>query len=200
MKRIRTAVLISGSGSNMVSLARAATSPAFPAAITLVLSSNPDAGGLEKARALGLDTQSVDHRSFGRDRAAFEHEIDAILLRHRIEFIALAGFMRVLTPDFVRRWAGRMVNIHPSLLPKFRGLDTHARVLGAGEREHGCTVHWVVADLDAGPNIAQLHVPVLPGDDETTLAARVLEAEHLLYPRALALALEQFAQKRTPIL
>lgn len=186
--RTRAAVLISGSGSNMLALAKAAQDPLYPAEIALVLSNNPDAGGLAKAQSLGLKTAIVDHRGFGKDRAAFERALDGALAAHRIEFIALAGFMRVLTAGFVSRWQGRMINIHPSLLPKFRGLDTHARVLEAGEPEHGCTVHWVVPELDAGEIIAQARVPVLPDDDAASLAARVLSQEHALYPEALSIA------------
>jgi phosphoribosylglycinamide formyltransferase 1 len=186
VSRVRTAVLISGSGSNMLALKTAAADPLYPAEIALVLSNNPEAGGLAKARALGIPVASVDHRSFGNDRAAFEQALDRVLAEHRIAFVALAGFMRVLTAGFVSSWQGRMVNIHPSLLPKFRGLDTHARALAAGETEHGCTVHWVVPELDAGGIIAQARVPILPDDDAGTLALRVLSQEHRLYPTALA--------------
>lgn len=189
MSRIRTAVLISGSGSNMVALAQAARQDSYPATIALVLSNNPHAAGLAKAAALGLETAIVDHRAFAGDRKSFETVLHDLLLRHDIGFVALAGFMRVLTPDFVSRWQGRMINIHPSLLPRFRGLDTHARALDAGETEHGCTVHWVVPELDAGDIIAQTRVPILQGDDAHSLAARVLIAEHALYPKALAEAL-----------
>jgi phosphoribosylglycinamide formyltransferase-1 len=186
MRRIPTAILISGGGSNMVALIAAAEDPAFPAGIRLVLSNNADAGGLAKAGAAGVATAVIDHRPFGKDREAFERELDARLRADQIELICLAGFMRVLTPWFVRRWQGRMLNIHPSLLPAYKGLHTHARVLADGASEHGCTVHWVVADLDAGPMIAQARVPVLPGDTEAALAARVLAQEHIIYPQALA--------------
>ncbi|MGL4728179.1 MAG: phosphoribosylglycinamide formyltransferase, partial [Bosea sp. (in: a-proteobacteria)] len=131
-------------------------------------------------------TAVIDHRPFGKDREAFEREIDARLRAEQIELVCLAGFMRVLTPWFVKRWEGRMLNIHPSLLPAYKGLHTHARALADGASEHGCTVHWVVADLDAGPAIAQARVPVLSGDDEATLASRVLAQEHVIYPQALA--------------
>lgn len=184
-RRVRTAILISGRGSNMASLIDAASAPDFPAQIALVASNLPDAGGLERARAAGIATASVDHRPFGKDREAFERALDEVLRIEQIELIALAGFMRVLTPWFVGRWQGRLINIHPSLLPDFRGTHTHARALEAGVTEHGCTVHFVVPELDAGPTIAQARVPVLPGDDEAALSARVLEQEHLLYPRAL---------------
>lgn len=186
--RVRTAILISGGGSNMAALIEAAASPSYPASIVLVLSNDPAAGGLAKAAAAGVETVAIDHRRFGNDRNAFENEMQAELERCGVELIALAGFMRVLTGGFVRRWAGRMVNIHPSLLPKHRGLDTHARALAAGDAEHGCTVHWVVEELDAGEIIAQASVPVLTGDTPQALATRVLAQEHRLYPSALAQA------------
>jgi phosphoribosylglycinamide formyltransferase-1 len=185
-RRIPTAILISGGGSNMAALIAAAKEPGFPAEIRLVLSNDADAGGLMKASAAGVATAIIDHRPFGKDREAFEREIDARLRAEQIELICLAGFMRVLTPWFVRRWEGRMLNIHPSLLPAYKGLHTHARALADCAAEHGCTVHWVVADLDAGPVIAQAWVPVLPGDTEDALAARVLAQEHIIYPQALA--------------
>lgn len=185
----RTAILISGSGSNMLALLEAARNPSYPARPCLVLSNNPEAAGLARAAVLGVPVAAVDHRPFAKDRAAFEQALDAVLLAHGTEFIALAGFMRVLTGGFVGRWQGRMVNIHPSLLPLYRGLDTHARALAAGDTEHGCTVHWVVPELDAGEIIEQVRVPILPGDDAAMLAARVLAAEHALYPVALASAI-----------
>jgi phosphoribosylglycinamide formyltransferase-1 len=186
-RRVRTAILISGRGSNMVALIEAAQAADFPAEIVLVAANLPEAGGLERARQAGIATASVDHRPFGKDREAFERKLDEVLRVNQIELVALAGFMRVLTPWFVTRWQGRLVNIHPSLLPDFRGTHTHARALEAGVSEHGCTVHFVVPELDAGPTILQAKVPVLPGDDEASLSARVLEQEHVLYPRALAL-------------
>ena len=186
-RRVRTAILISGRGSNMVALIEAAQSADFPAEIALVAANLPEAGGLERARQAGIATAAVDHRPFGRDREAFERKLDEVLRVNQIELVALAGFMRVLTPWFVTRWEGRLINIHPSLLPDFRGTHTHARALEAGVSEHGCTVHFVVPELDAGPTIAQAKVPVLPGDDEASLTARVLEQEHILYPQALAL-------------
>jgi phosphoribosylglycinamide formyltransferase-1 len=184
-RRVPVAILISGGGSNMAALIAAAQDPAYPAEIRLVVSNIPEAGGLVKAQAAGVPTAIIDHRRFGKDREAFEREIDAALRREQIELVCLAGFMRVLTPWFVKRWEGRMLNIHPSLLPAYKGLHTHARALADGASEHGCTVHWVVADLDAGPVIAQARVPVLPGDTEATLAARVLAQEHVIYPQAL---------------
>jgi phosphoribosylglycinamide formyltransferase-1 len=184
--RKRTAILISGRGSNMVSLIAAAKLADFPAEIALVLSNLPDATGLARAAEAGIATAAVDHRSFGKDRAAFERAMDEVLRINQIELVVLAGFMRVLTPWFVTRWQGRLINIHPSLLPLFRGTHTHRQALDAGVREHGCSVHFVVPELDAGPVIAQAKVPVLPGDDEDALSARVLEQEHKLYPLALA--------------
>lgn len=181
----RVAILISGSGSNMVRLVEDMADPAHPARPVLVLANDPAAGGLEKARALGVATAVVDHRPFKGDRAAFEAAIQAELDRVEPDILCLAGFMRVLTGDFVRRWEGRMLNIHPSLLPKYRGLHTHARALEAGEREHGCTVHEVTAELDDGPILGQARVPVQPGDTPQTLAARVLVQEHRLYPAVL---------------
>ncbi len=185
-RRVRVAVLISGRGSNMAALLRAAADPAYPAAVALVLSNRADAAGLEVARAAGIPTELVESRAFGRDRAGFEAAMQAALDRHGIGLVALAGFMRVLTAGFVERWRDRLVNIHPSLLPAFPGLDTHARALAAGVRLHGCTVHLVRAGVDDGPILAQAAVPVLDDDTEATLAARVLAQEHRLYPAALA--------------
>lgn len=185
-ERVRTAVLISGTGSNMISLVEAARDPACPYEVALVLSNRPEAPGLERARALGVEALAVDHRPFGRDREAHERAVDAVLKSHGVELVALAGYMRVLTPWLVREWAGRMLNIHPSLLPLYPGLDTHARALAAGDTEAGCTVHQVTEGVDEGPILAQARVPVRPGDTPATLAARVLKAEHQLYPRALA--------------
>ncbi len=168
-----------------------------PARPALVVSNNADAGGIAWARAQGIATEVVDHRPFKGDRAAFESEIAVRLAPHRIDLICLAGFMRVLTAGFVTPWQGRMLNIHPSLLPKYRGLDTHARALEAGEREAGCTVHEVTPALDDGPILGQARVPVLPGDTAQTLAARVLEQEHILYPAVL----RRFASgDRTPVM
>ena len=181
----RVAILISGRGSNMAALIDAAKDPAYPAEIVLVLSNIADAGGLERAREAGIATEVVEHKPFGKDRAAFDRAVHAVLERHRIEIVCLAGFLRLLTPWFVERWSGRLINIHPSLLPAFKGLDTHARAIAAGATQHGATVHFVVPELDSGPIIAQESVPVLPGDTEETLAARVLAVEHLIYPLAL---------------
>lgn len=184
--RKRVGVLISGRGSNMVSLAEAAQAPDYPAEIALVVSNIPDVAGLERARGFGIATATIDHRPFGKDREAFERAVDELLRLNRIEIVVLAGFMRILTPWFVTRWEGRMINIHPSLLPLFKGTHTHRRALEAAVAEHGCSVHFVVPELDAGPVILQAKVPVLPGDDEETLAQRVLVEEHKLYPAALA--------------
>ena len=182
----RVAILISGRGSNMVSLVKAAQAPEFPAEIVLVLSNKPEAAGLEIARGLGVEAMAVPAKPFGKDREAHERAIDAQLRARDVQIICLAGYMRLLTPWLVQRWAGRMLNIHPSLLPKFPGLDTHRRAIEAGEAEHGCTVHLVTEGMDEGPVLGQARVPVLPGDDEAALAARALEPEHRLYPAMLA--------------
>lgn len=180
---MRTAILISGRGSNMVALLAAMAAPGYPARPVLVVSNRADAAGLGLAG--GVPTAIIPSR--GRRREDFEAELDQVLAAHDVELVALAGFMRVLTEGFVAAWQGRMINIHPSLLPSFPGLDTHARALAAGVRLHGCTVHWVSPGVDEGPIIAQAAVPVLPGDDEAALAARVLAREHNLYPAALAM-------------
>mgnify|MGYP002716465380 CR=1 FL=1 len=183
----RAAVLISGRGSNMAALlAAAAADSAYPAEMALVLSNRADAPGLGLAAAAGVPTAVVESRAFRGDREGFERAMEAELGRRGVELVALAGFMRVLTPGFVRRWEGRLVNVHPSLLPSFPGLDTHARALAAGVRLHGCTVHLVSAGVDEGPIVAQAAVPVLEGDTAEALAARVLAQEHRLYPAALA--------------
>ena len=179
------AILISGRGSNMAALIAAAATPDYPARIALVISNRAAAPGLALAAAAGIDTLALPNRDFP-DRAAQERAIDAALRARGIALVCLAGYMRLLTPFLVGAWAGRMLNIHPSLLPALPGLDTHARALAAGAAEHGCTVHLVTEEMDAGPTLAQAKVPVLPGDDEATLAARVLAAEHRLYPAALA--------------
>jgi phosphoribosylglycinamide formyltransferase 1 len=190
MVRKRVAVLISGRGSNMVALIEAARDPSFPAEIVVVISNDPAAQGLERAAAANIRQEVVNHRQFGRDREAFERALQVALARHETQLICLAGFMRLLTPWFVRQWEGRMLNVHPALLPAFKGLDTHARALQTGAKTHGATVHYVVPEMDAGPIIVQGEVPVLPGDTEATLAARVLEVEHRIYPQALRLVAE----------
>ena len=183
MKRV--AILISGGGSNMVSLLASMTGD-HPARPVLVVSNRADAGGLEKAQAAGVETAVVDHTTFGRDRAAFEAALAATLDKARPDLICLAGFMRILSPEFVSRYAGQILNIHPSLLPKYPGLDTHARALAAGDIHAGCTVHEVTAELDAGPILGQARVAIKPGDTPQALAARVLRAEHELYPAVLS--------------
>ena len=185
MARKRVAILISGRGSNMVALIEAAKEPSYPAEVALVVSNEPAAQGLQRAAAAGIRTAVIDHRKFGKDREAFDRALQAELQAHQIELVCLAGFMRLLTPWFVRQWDGRLINIHPALLPAFKGLDTHARALAAGAREHGATVHFVVPEMDSGPIIAQAAVPVRSGDTEAMLAARVLEVEHRIYPQAL---------------
>jgi len=180
----RVAILISGGGSNMVELLKSMTGD-HPARACVVLSNIPDAGGLAKAEAAGVPTVVVDHKPFGADRAAFEAEMAKALDQYQPDIIALAGFMRVLTAEFVARYRGRMLNIHPSLLPKYRGLHTHARAIEAGDDIAGCTVHEVTADLDDGPILGQARVPVVAGDTPKTLAARVLVQEHRLYPAVL---------------
>ncbi len=186
----RVAILISGRGSNMTALIEAAKAHDYPAEIVVVVSNRPDAAGLERAREAAIATAIVDHRPFGEDREAFERALDATLQAYRIDLVCLAGFMRLLTPPFVQRWTGRMLNIHPALLPQFKGLHTHRRALAAGVERHGATVHFVVPEMDSGPIVAQDSVPVLKGDTEESLAARVLEVEHRLYPQALRLVAE----------
>jgi phosphoribosylglycinamide formyltransferase 1 len=185
MNKKRVAVLISGRGSNMTALIEAAKEKDYPARIALVVSNRPDALGLVRAVEAGVATVVVDHALFGKDRQAFERALDDELQAHRIQLVCLAGFMRLLTPWFVNRWSGRMLNIHPALLPQFKGLDTHRRALDAGIERHGATVHFVVAEMDSGPIVAQDSVPVMAGDTEQALAARVLEVEHRIYPQAL---------------
>jgi formyltetrahydrofolate-dependent phosphoribosylglycinamide formyltransferase len=187
--RRRVAILISGRGSNMAALIEAAQANDYPAEIALVVSNRPDAGGLAFAAKHGIATYVVDHKRFA-SREAFDAALQEALERARIEIVCLAGFMRLLTTPFVEKWRGRMLNVHPSLLPELKGLDTHARALAAGAKVHGCTVHFVVPELDSGPIVLQEKVPVLGGDTEETLAARVLAAEHRIYPAALRLLAE----------
>jgi phosphoribosylglycinamide formyltransferase-1 len=186
-RRKRVAVLISGRGSNMASLIEAAKDPSYPAEIALVVSNCPDAAGLARARADAIATAVIDHATFGKNREAFEQAMQVVLEQHHIDIVCLAGFMRLLTPWFVGRWQGRLLNIHPALLPAFKGLDTHERALEAGVKIHGATVHFVVPEMDSGPIIAQGAVPVRPDDTADTLAARVLSVEHRIYPQALRL-------------
>ncbi|MDI1363742.1 MAG: phosphoribosylglycinamide formyltransferase [bacterium] len=185
-QRTKVAVLISGRGSNMEALVRAARAADCPFEIALVLANKPGAGGLATAATAGIEPLCVDQRDFGKDRQAHERAIDAALRARGIQVIALAGYMRILTPFLVDAWAGRMLNIHPSLLPHYPGLDTHARALAAGDQEAGCTVHLVTAGVDEGPILGQARVPILPGDDEPAVALRVLAQEHRLYPETLA--------------
>jgi phosphoribosylglycinamide formyltransferase-1 len=183
--RARVAVLISGGGSNLQALLDAAAEPDYPAEIVLVLSNRADAGGLARAQRAGVPTEVIEHRAYA-DRTSFDAALHDALTSVQADLVCLAGFMRVLTDDFVTQWRGRMLNIHPSLLPSFKGLHTHQRALDAGCKLHGCTVHFVEPALDDGPIIAQAAVPVHDDDTADTLAARVLEQEHRLYPQALA--------------
>ncbi|EGF90761.1 phosphoribosylglycinamide formyltransferase [Asticcacaulis biprosthecium C19] len=183
--KTRCAAFISGRGSNMMALVEAAKAPDFPAEFVVVVSNDPAAGGLEWAAGQGIAAVAIDHRPYGKDREAHERAIDAVLETHGVEFICLAGYMRVLTPWLVEKWQGRMINIHPALLPDFKGLHTHQRCLEAGHDRHGATVHWVSSGVDEGDIIAQAEVPVLADDTADTLAARVLVEEHKLYPAAL---------------
>ncbi len=185
IRRVRTAILISGRGSNMAALIEAARAPDFPAEIALVISNRSEAAGLTLAKRAGVATAAIDPKIYaGRDE--FEGAMQAMLDIHRVELICLAGYMRILGAPFVNRWRGRIMNVHPSLLPAYRGLHTHERALADGVVEHGCTVHFVEPELDAGPIIARARAPVLPGDDAESLAARVLALEHQIYPAALA--------------
>ena len=186
----RVAVLISGRGSNMAALIEAAKDKSYPAEIVLVISNRPDAGGLLVARAANIAAEVVAHTEFGRDRAGFERALQAILEKHRIDLVCLAGFMRLLTAEFVKKWQWRVLNIHPALLPAFKGLDTHKCALQAGAKIHGATVHFVVPEMDSGPIIAQGAVTVRRNDTEETLASRVLKVEHRIYPLALKLLAE----------
>lgn len=182
----RVAILISGRGSNMRALVEAAKAPDYPAQIALVLSNRPDAAGLAWAQAHGIATASIDHKTFRKDREAFERAMHEALMDAEVDLVCLAGFMRLLTPWFIAQWHNKLINIHPSLLPSFKGLDTHARALEAGVKLHGCTVHFVRPEMDVGPIIAQAAVPVLDSDTPDSLAERVLAQEHTLYPHALA--------------
>jgi phosphoribosylglycinamide formyltransferase-1 len=189
MTRLKTGVLISGRGSNLKALIEASAAPEFPAEIVLVLSNVAGAGGLEHARQANIATAILSHKDFS-SREAFDEAMNAKLHAAGIEFVCLAGFMRLLSTAFVKRWEGKMINIHPSLLPLFKGLHVHEQVLAAGATESGCTVHYVVPELDSGPAILQARVPVEPNDTPETLAARVLREEHRIYPQALRMLAE----------
>jgi phosphoribosylglycinamide formyltransferase-1 len=196
--RRRVGILISGRGSNMAALIEAARAPDYPAEIVVVVSNEPAAVGLGIARANGIPIEVLNHRDFaGRDE--FGEALDTKLRAYDVEIVCLAGFMRLLANAFVERWHGRILNVHPSLLPTFKGLNTHARALAAGVKVHGCTVHFVEPELDSGPMILQAEVPVLPGDDEQSLAARVLAEEHRIYPEALRLVAEGRAAPARPL-
>ena len=190
MSRVRVAILISGRGSNMEAILEAAAHSDYPAQPVLVLSNRPSAQGLATAAERGITTCAIDHKRFGKDREAFEREMHQSLTEHQVEMIVLAGFMRILTPWFVKHWTGRMINIHPSLLPKYPGLNTHQRAIDAGDKEAGCSVHWVIEGVDQGDVIAQARVPIEPGDTADCLAQKVLVKEHELYPKALKQACE----------
>lgn len=183
-RKVQTAILISGGGSNMESLVRAAQAPDYPANIALVICNRPNASGIERAKRLGVPVIILDHKAY-ESREGFERAMDTALNNHNIELICNAGFMRILTPWFVRRWLGRQINIHPSLLPKHKGLHTHQRAIDAGDTHHGCTIHYVSEGMDEGEIIAQISVDILPADTADTLAARVLTQEHRLYPEVL---------------
>jgi phosphoribosylglycinamide formyltransferase-1 len=198
MNRKRVAVLISGRGSNMSALIEAAKAKDYPAEIVLVVSNRPDAAGLARANEAGVATALIDHRQFDENREAFERALDDELRKYRIDIVCLAGFMRLLTAWFIGRWNGCILNIHPALLPEFKGLNTHRRALEAGAKRHGATVHFVVEETDAGPVISQQSVPVLQGDTEEMLEARVLEIEHRIYPQALRLVAEGRAKFAMP--
>jgi phosphoribosylglycinamide formyltransferase 1 len=186
MAKRRLAILISGRGSNMMALVAAARAPDYPADVVAIVSSRPDAAGLAWARAEGLPATLIDHKAYA-SREAFDAAVDRVLTEADVELVALAGFMRIQSPQFVRKWHARQLNIHPSLLPAFKGLNPQAQALEAGVKISGCTVHFVTEDLDGGPIIAQTAVPVCEGDTAQSLAARILRAEHALYPQALAL-------------
>jgi phosphoribosylglycinamide formyltransferase-1 len=187
MMKARVAVLISGRGSNLAALVEAAKRRSYPAEIALVLSNRPAAAGLSHAQAASVPTGVIDHVPYHGDRERFEHAIEEVLERYRIDIVCLAGFMRVLTASFIKRWEGRMLNVHPSLLPAFKGLDTHGRALAAGVKVHGATIHFVAAGVDDGPIVAQGALAVHDQDTPETLANRVLEIEHRIYPMALGL-------------
>ena len=196
MTRIRTAILISGRGSNMQAILDAAQHDDYAVNPVLVLSNRPDAAGLKIAQSYEVATAIVDHKAFGKDRQAFERAMQLELQSKRVEMIILAGFMRILTPWFVGLWTKRMINIHPSLLPKYPGLDTHQRAIDAKDPEAGCSVHWVTEGVDEGDVIAQARVPIRPNDTADNLAARILPAEHALYPKAANIAARMILRRQ----
>ena len=196
MRRLRTAILISGRGSNMQAILDTARSTAYPAKPVLVLSNRPDSAGLGSAKTYGVATTCIDHKPYCKDREAFERAMQVVLEKHHVEMVVLAGFMRILTPWFVGQWSERMINIHPSLLPKYPGLHTHQRAIDAGDAEAGCSVHWVTEGVDQGGVIAQARVTIEPGDTAETLAARVLPEEHALYPIAVERAALEILQRQ----
>ncbi len=198
MTRIRIAILVSGRGSNMAAILKAAAQDAYPAEPVLVLSNRPQALALETAARAGVAVASVDHKPFGKDREAFERAMQAVLDEHQVEMIVLAGFMRILTPWFVGQWTNRMINIHPSLLPKYPGLNTHQRAIEAGDEEAGCSVHWVTEGVDQGGVIAQARVSIDPDETVDSLEQKVLAEEHKLYPDAVKLACAQVQAAKDP--
>ena len=190
MKRKRVGVLISGRGSNMAALVEAARDPGYPAEIVCVVSNRPDAAGLKFAQGQNISTHVIDHKNFAT-RQAFDAVLNDYLQSQKLDLIACAGFMRIMSSVLLEPWAGKMINIHPSLLPQYKGTHTHERALADGVKVHGCSVHYVTEELDGGPVIARAEVPVLPGDTPETLSARVLVEEHKLYPKALAIVARQ---------
>jgi phosphoribosylglycinamide formyltransferase-1 len=194
VKKINLAVLISGRGSNLQSLIDACARPDFPAQIAVVISNRPNVFGLQRAEKAGIPTVTIDHKDFV-SREEFEAALDSALEDYPLDLVCLAGFMRILTGGFIRKWEGRMINIHPSLLPKYKGLDTHARALEAGDSEAGCSIHYVAEEVDGGEIIVQKSVPVLNGDTPETLAARVLEQEHIAYPEAVETLAKQMTRQ-----
>ncbi|MFZ4540605.1 MAG: phosphoribosylglycinamide formyltransferase [Rickettsiales bacterium] len=190
MRRVRVAVLISGNGSNLQALIDACKEPNYPAQIVLVISNVAHVMGLDRASKAHIPTMVIPHHTF-ESREAFDNAVDAALITYKVELVCLAGFMRVLSDPFTRQWAGKLINIHPSLLPKYKGLNTHARALEAGDKEHGATVHWVTPDLDSGEIIVQETIPILDGDTPSLLKNRIHALEHMLYP----MALEQVARE-----
>lgn len=194
MQKIQIAVLISGRGSNLQSLIDACSKPDFPAQIAVVISNRPDVFGLERAQKAGIPAVTIDHKDFS-SRENFEDALHAALQKYPVDLICLAGFMRILTSSFIKKWEGRMINIHPSLLPKYKGLDTHTRALEAGDTQAGCSIHFVAEEVDGGEIIVQRAVPIFPDDTPETLAARVLEQEHIAYPEAVERLAKQLAHQ-----